>query len=290
LQSRSTDSRRPIGKLHASRWIRQATLKPHIFPVTIEELTPYNDFSIAMAFSANLLAQGTRHPVVASKLRRLADRLLPGQVVPTYVFPGIEYRPLPQQWKEYEPVWSLVQAILRNQALLNSTGKLSGLQVAVEPWPLLETLLHRVLSTIATQMSDPSSHYVAAPKSKHVVLQLDHTASFIPEKDAEKRKTHLISDGTLLRNGTTVATFEAKYSQFDGTPAESHVYQALTAAAILNSPTCFLIYPGKFDPVHYFVKGFDNRPTKLIAVGMDMYSYTRSAGNVSGAERIMKLL
>lgn len=290
LQSQAKETRRLSGRLDVTRWLRRASLTPHIFPVTVEEFTTHNDFSRAMAFTASVLARGTRHVTVRSKLLRLADRLTPGQAPPLHVPPVMQYRPLPQQWKAYEPVWSLVLVVLRNQALLNSTGQLGGLEVAVEPWPLLETLLARVLSVLAQHLSSETSHFELATKRPYTFLHVDQSASTDHTFRQARRPRDLIPDGVLLCNGVPCATFEAKYTHFYGAPEEAHVYQALTAAAVLGCPLACLIYPGAFNAVRYSVQGFSGHPAKLVAVGLDMYSYRRSDGNVQRAETLNRIL
>lgn len=290
LQSRFLESRRPSGKLEVTRWVRDATLKPHIFPVTVNELTPNNDFSAAMAFTASLLALSTSHARVASRLRRLAALLIPGQATPTHVPPAIQFRSLPQQWRGYESAWSIVLAVLRNQSLLNSTGRLSGLEVAVEPWPLLETLLGRTLSVVAQRMTDDRSLYVSTPKRFYDVLKLDRAGSGILAGDSTSYDKRVKPDGVLLCNGNAIATFEAKYTQFVGSPNEDHVYQALTAAAVLRAPVSILVYPGRFESVQYNVQGFDGRPAKLVALGLDMYAYRRGQGDVCSADKVLSIL
>lgn len=290
LQSRFKESNRPIGKLDVSRWLRGAALKPHTFPVTTNELTANNDFSTAMAFTANLLSRGTRHALVANKLLRLAARLTPGATVATHVAPAMFYRPLPPQWRGYESAWSIVLAVLRNQSLLNSTGKLSGFEVAIEPWPLLETLLARVLRIAVEELNDDSAIYVSVPKRQYPVLKPDSSASQSFMEGSDGQDQYLEPDGLITRNGSALATFEAKYTTFNGSPEGHHVYQALTAAAVLGASVSVLVYPGQYPPQWYDVQGFGGRPAKLIALGLDMYSYKRAGGDSSRAERIKQIL
>ncbi len=243
-----------------------------------------------MAFTANLLARGTRHALVANKLLRLAARLTPGRTVVTHVAPAMFHRPLPPQWRGYESAWSIVLAVLRNQSLLNSTGKLSGFEVAIEPWPLLETLLARVLRTAVEQLNDRAATFVSVPKRQYPVLKLKSFAGQSFEEGSDGQDQFLEPDGLITRNDSALATFEAKYTTFDGRPEEHHIYQALTAAAVLSARVSVLVYPGQHPPRWYDVQGFGGRPAKLVALGLDMYSYKRAGGDSSRAEEIKQIL
>lgn len=270
LQQRHEIRRSPVGKLDVAKWLRGASLNPTAFPVSYNAFSTYNQFTEAIAYTANILALGSRDARLSSKLNRLSDLVLPGEATPSRVAPAILNQSLPQQWRQYDRVWSLVLAVLRNRTLLNSLGRLHGLVVAVEPWPLLETLLSRVIVAIANRLSNQTLRYDPAPKKKYPVL-LPNTPGFAMPK-------HVEPDGVLLCNGTAFATFEAKYAIFQESPKEVHIYQALTAAAVLGAQISVLVYPEAFDPISFRVQGFSGGPQTLIAFGLDMYSYRRHHG------------
>jgi len=290
IQMQFEESRRFKGKLDLSRWLRRSVLAPHIFPLTREEFSTRNDFASGIAFTANLLAKGTHHPIVSSQLYRLASLQVPGAPVPTHVSPGIALRQLPSQWKSYSPVWSLVQAILRNRALLNSTGQLHGLEVAVEPWPLLETYLSRALNSAAQQLSNGAAHYEF--RTQHQVQVLSHLpgAPTSGINSLGKSALNAYPDGVLFRNGVPLANFDAKYTKFDETPEESHVYQVLAASAALQTRIAVLVYPEEFDAQWFKVTTLNGRPATLVAVGVGMFSYRRGKGDLEGASKLISLL
>lgn len=83
-------------------------------------------------------------------------------------------------------------------------------------------------------------------------------------------------DGSLWRGDEVIATFEAKYSTAaSGTTFRSHYFQAVTTAAAVDSPLAVLVYPEMSAPVSWDVVGFDGKPARLVAVGLDLYGYQR---------------
>lgn len=277
LQDQRDTRRSPMGRLDVVEWLRRVPLNPTIFPVSYSAFSTRNQFTEAIAYTARILALGAQHGRVSSKLSRLADLVLPGEATPSHVPPAVMYQPLPQQWRQYERVWSLVLAVLRNQTLLNSLGRLHGLEVAVEPWPLLETLLSRVIGATAQLLSTSTIRFDSVPKRRFPLL-----LQIAAGQPATRTKQQVEPDGVLTRNGSPFATYEAKYSPFLGSPKEEHVYQALTAAAALGAKVSILVYPEQFEPISYRVRGFSGGPDVLIAVGLGLYSY-RKHRNDEGA-------
>lgn len=272
------------GRLRHSAYLRAYPIKPHRFPVTYDVLSADNDFSRAMALVARALAGATTSHTARATLLECAAALRPGAPPHGSVSAGISSRPLPVQWAVYQPAWSIASSILARTSLLRPTGAHHGLEVVLEAWPLLETLLRRVLEAAATAASAVGRDLKVEPKQNHPLLSN-------PSPGASKR--HVEPDGELSEHGQTVATFEAKYSRgpaSDSWPPRDHVFQSLATAAARHSPLAVLVYPGTFDPVWWDVDGFNGHPAHLAAVGLRMFSYRRGVGESSRADDIVQLL
>lgn len=279
-----TAARLPVlkGKLEVGRWAREYLTHPTTFPVTFDQLTADNDFSRAMALVARILAEATSESRVRASLLESVRSLRPGAPDVSAVPAGVIHRPLPTQWAIYHPAWSVAVAILSRRALLGRRGHLRGLEVVVEAWPLLETLLSRSLVAASVQANTLGSTLIADRPS----VKLLTPSSW----DAEGRSVN--PDGRLLDGHQTVATFEAKYSTRDLTdwPHRNHVFQALATAAAFDSPLAILVYPEAFDPVWWTVEGFDSKPQALGAVGLDLFGYQSGLGDVERGKTILSLL
>lgn len=269
-------TRRPNGHLNVGKWVRTALLDPTIFPIERDELTVANDFTRGLSIVANNFRRSVRDTGLLSRLRLLETSVIPGQPAPTYVNPSIANRSLPPQWAKYRPSWDIASAVLKNRSVVGDPGRSIGLEVAVEPWPLLETLLGRVLNAVA---QSPGMQVEVATKGKHPLLS-----------NAGTTATNVIPDGMLRQWGRVVATFEAKYTLPGETPREKHVYQALATAAALHSPLSVIVYPGDEPVKRYEVTGFSGTPVHLVTVGLKMYSYNRSNGDQPRAEIIRQIL
>jgi hypothetical protein len=270
----TTRSKRVNGHLEVGRWLRSATLDPTTFVVTRDELTPRNDFTRALSLVASMLGR-TVSGELASRLRRLQAAVLPASPTPTYVNPAIARRRLPNQWAKYRPAWDIAVPLLRNLSVVGDPGRVTGLEVAVEPWPLLETALERALQV----MADSHNNVTVEPKTNHTLLSR-----------YGRRSVSVVPDGAIRLYGQVRATFECKYTVPGKTPNDDHARQALTTAAALHSPTSVLVYPGDQPPVRYDVGGFDGSPAELITVGLSLFSYERGTGDELRSERLWQLL
>ena len=269
-------TRRPNGHLNISRWVRGAILDPATFPVSRDELSSANDFTRGLSVVAGQLSRSAVSSDLSSRLRRLQSAVIPGHPLPIHVSPSIARRALPAQWAKYRPAWDLAAALLRNHSVFGDPGRSIGLEVAVEPWPLLETLLSRTLATLSAL----NPLYVV-PKSQHSLLH---------HKDGSVA-TSVIPDGALRSdNGKVIATFECKYTAPRQTPLDSHVHQALTTAAALEAPIAVLVYPNDEPPKTYSIPSFHGRPATLVTVGLSLFSYTRGSGEVERATLIRSIL
>lgn len=276
FEQQNHSSRRPNGQLDISMYARTAWLDPVLFPIRREELTVANDFSRGLSLVAHAFRRSVADLMLSARLRRLESAVIPGHPLPAYLNPSVASRPMPAQWSAYRPAWDIAAAVLRNRALINDPGHSVGLEVAVEPWPLLESLLDRCLD----QVERSSSMYTSVPKRRYPILKSGNYVAGEVEPDG------------VLRNssGNVVATFEAKYTRPGPNPSEAHRYQALSAAAVLHAPVAVLIYPGKEAPRVYDVQGFNRQPARLATIGLDMYGYERDFGAAKRADVILRLI
>jgi len=74
------------------------------------------------------------------------------------------------------------------------------------------------------------------------------------------------------------ATFEAKYSVPRYTSSRGHIFQAMTAAAAIDSPLAVLVYPEDAAPI-IWGSATSGNPRTVLAVGLDMYSFRRGTGD-----------
>lgn len=276
LQRHSLVSRRLNGHLNVSKWLRQATIDPTKFPLAREELTVANDFARGMSLACGYFRRSSSDAELNARLRRLEAAVVPGDALPSYVNPAVAHRRLPAQWNRYRPAWDIAAAMLKNRSLVGDPGHSIGLEVAVEPWPLLETLLGRALQAIAR---NPELNLEAPAKTTYPLLSENGRAVGRVEPD-----------GLLTRGGYSVATFEAKYTSPPDVPYEAHRYQALSTAAAVHSPRAIIVYPGSQPSRVFEVNGFAGFPARLITVGLDMYNYDRHSGDVQRADKIWHLL
>ena len=283
---------RLAGRLDVTRWVTSSLTRPHMFPQRRTVLTVDNDYTSAMAWVCEALAVRCSDPSVGSRLRSVAARLRPGLPAHTTVDPGVALRPIPPQWRAYEPAWLTACAVLTRISPVHRSGFLEGLGLAVEPWPLLETLLHRSLHAAAALGIEEGLPLRAQGHSRHELLT--------PEPgndDAALRRMHRIHtrrgvepDGSLWSDGTLLATFEAKYVVPNRKNTRQHIFQAMTTAGALDSPLVVLVYPEPSEPVVWMTHGFDGRPARLIAVGLDMFAYRRGPGDRERGRVLLKIV
>ncbi|MGW2092894.1 5-methylcytosine restriction system specificity protein McrC [Promicromonospora sukumoe] len=269
-------SRRLNGHLDVTKWVRSSTLDPTKFPIGKDELTTSNDFTRGLSLVAGWLSRVAIGAETSSSLRRLQAAVLPGHPIPTYVNPAISKRPLPTQWAKYRPAWDIAAPLLRQLSVVGDPGRATGLEIAIEPWPLLETLLARALKALARE----DDRWEFIPKGGYPLLRRqDRTALTV------------IPDGLLRRSGSVAATFECKYTVPGATPSERHVHQALATAAAVGSPLAVLVYPGDQAPQHYGVAGFrGGAPTTLVTIGLSLFSYERAHGDNHRSRLIAQVL
>lgn len=259
-------SRKWRGRLDVTRWARTSAVDPTRFPMGHDELSVLNDFTRGLSVVAGLLGRSAAGSEVASRLRRLQNEVIPGSPVPAFVNPTAARRRLPAQWASYAPAWDIAAAILRSQSIVGDPGRATGLEVAVEPWRLLETLLERALAALASSDDDLR----VEPKTIYPLL-VNRTDVGRPATDNFPRSVE--PDGLLRRaDGRVAASFEAKYAS---QPKRDHIYQALATAAALTSPMAVLLYPWREPPRFFDVTGFHEHPRTLVTIGVDLFGYRR---------------
>lgn len=268
-------SHRLNGHLDVTKWVRIAALNPTSFPMSRDELTNLNDFARALSLVSGWLSRVAVDGDLVSRLRRLQTQVIPGSPVPTHLSPAVARRNLPAQWARYRPAWDIAVPLLRHRSAVGDPGRAIGLEIAVEPWPLLETALTRALRKI-TQSGEG---WEFIPKGNYPLLSMNGN-----------KQLGIEPDGLLFRNGTVASTFECKYTVPRRLPDEQHVYQALTAAAALDSPLAVLVYPGDQAVTYYDVTGFHSKPAQLVTMGLSLYSYRRSTGDMERAKKIIEVL
>lgn len=270
-------NRRLNGRLNVRTWLKSSILDPASFPVVREELTAYNDFTRALSVAAGHLAKVAIGSELSFRLRRLQSAIMPGHHLPTNVPRSVAFRQLPSQWPSYRGAWDIAASILKNRALTGPVGDLNGFEVAVEPWPLLETQLERTLR----QVTKASSGLMLGAKTRHPILKT--TAGTVARK--------VEPDGLLLDSASNVvATFEAKYSIPEEYPARDHVFQTLATAAALRAPLAVLVYPTANREESYEVTNFGGFPQRLVTLGLSMFSYRYGVSERFHAERILNIV
>lgn len=280
-ERRDEFTRRWRGRLNLTAWARTSALDPTRFPMSRDELSVLNDFTRGLSVVAGLLSRSAAGSEVASRLRRLQNLVIPGFPVPAFVNPAVAHRRLPAQWSGFAPAWDIASSILRSKSIVGDPGRANGLEVAVEPWRLLETLLQRALSSLAAVESD----IFVEPKTEHPLL-VDRADAGGARHDHFPRSVE--PDGLLRRSdGRVVASFEAKYAT---RPKREHIYQTLTTAAALTSPIACLIYPWAEPPRRFDVKGFYGHPQSLVTIGVDLFGYRRGASDLALATELGMLI
>ncbi|PPT73601.1 hypothetical protein XaplCFBP3122_19815 [Xanthomonas arboricola pv. populi] len=269
------------GTLDVSRWAQTALWRPHIFPVSRTLLVSDNVFTQNLIFVAKALAAASTHSRVSNGLRRLVRDLAPGSGSNGTSSQTRAGSALPEQWSAYKPAWSLANAILSKTSLLGAAGHHTGFGLAVEGWPLLETLLERTLRSLVA---------VAARQGRALTYQMQSKVQLLSPVGVG-RAFNPSADALLVEEGRVLAAFEAKYVAFDQrVPERGHIYQALSTAAACQAPVSVLIYPAAFPHQVWDTCGFGDTPRKLVAVGLDLFKYRSPVQAESQAIELLTFL
>ena len=267
-------SRRPNGRLDVSKWVRQLATDPVRYPLSRDDFTVSNDFTRGLSVIAGLLSRSAPGGEIAAKLRRLQAAVVPGTALPSFVDPAVGRRTLPAQWSRYLPAWDIAAPLLRNRSVVGRSGHASGLEVAVEPWPLLETMLERALERV--HLID--SQIVFVPKGTYPLLRA-----------SGGRVARSVEPDGLLRwhDGRAAASFEAKYTTSSADPKREHVFQALATASALRSPVAVIVLPNDKSPQVYDVTGFNLEPRVLVTVGLPLFNYRKGPTDLENAQKLL---
>jgi len=287
---RRTRTKPPItGRLDVTQWLTTRLVNPAVFPQSHTELTVDNAYTSAMAWVAEALATRSSDPRLAARLRSFPARLRPGYPAHAAVDPGVALRELPPQWRAYRPAWATASAFIRRIAPLHRWGTLAGFGLAVEPWPLLERLLHRGLRSAVAQAAEEG---LTLRASEHVAFPL--LAPKGPPTQGGLSRLHsnkgVDPDGSLWRGDAIVATLEAKYSVPNADRFRSHYFQALASAAALDAPLAVLVYPEAAPALSWDVSGFNGKPGRLVALGLDMYNYRHGVGDAAVGSALLEVV
>jgi hypothetical protein len=283
MERRSVELPGLSGRLDVTRWSRTALWRPHVFPVVRTEFAQDNPFIRGLVHVADTLAHISTDQKTRSGLRALARDLSVGTLMNAPPPNGIGNRALPEQWSAYKPAWSLAMAVLRKTSLFGPTGGHAGVGLAIEAWPLLETLLERTLQAVQ-RVGNAKGRALSYRVQGDIPLLTPHGG--LPQEPFSPKP-----DGRLYENGKLVATFEAKYSAYSGSiPQREHIYQALTTAAACGATTAILVYPEIFDPQLWNVTGFSGQPMVLASVGLGLYKWLPPNEADARAEMLLALV
>jgi hypothetical protein len=279
------------GRLDVTPWMTQRITKPHVFPQDVTVLTVDNDYTTALAWVAEALASRCVDPMLAGRLRAAVPRLRPGLPEYVHVAPDVASREIPRQWRAYEPAWVTACAVLKQVSPLHRSGLVNGFNLAIEPWVLLERLLHRSLAACVRQgrLDGQDLSWGAqtrVPFLEPVTKDDNESAAF----SHIHTKRGVEPDGLLREGDHVIATFESKYTMPTYNSTRSHFFQSVSTAAATGSPLSVLVYPGQSDPVLWRTHGFDGRPHTVVAIGLGMYNYTRGAGDRSRGRLLLALV
>ena len=271
------------GRLNVSKWASSASWQAHVFPSEVQELSRRNEYNDALAHVAVLLSAATNSVRLRTCLVDLAAQLSSGRSAPLTLPTGIEERQLPGQWMSYSPAWTIAQMVLRQRVPLSDRRMLDGMSLAIEPWPLLETLLDRSLKRVVALNRDVRPD-LRTTKQKEVRFMEPIGGGHAP---AVLRPDSILVEGTRV-----IANFEAKYRDFSATgrPLREECYQAITASRAVGSPLAVLVYPGRLAPRSWTVLEDGPHPKRLTVVGLEMFSYRRGTGDIERAHLLMSLL
>jgi len=272
-----------VGKLDVTRWSRSAGWRPQDLPTSFQTLSADNHFTRAMSRVAEVLAFACSSPQVRGRLLRLSRELRPGAPLDFALDPAVARRALPPQWAVYGGAWDIAVSVLSRRSLLGSKGRRQGVSLAIEAWPLLETLLTRALQQ-TVRLGREHGRTMRAPSKYGSEL-------IRPGPGSPGRSRGAEPDGRLLEAESTIAVFEAKYSRGQGLdPPRAHVFQALATAAACGAPLAVLVYPDEFEPVGWTTSAFGDRPRRLVSIGLGLFGYKRGEGDRQRGRRLFELL
>lgn len=277
------------GRLDVERWVLERPFVQQSFPVHRSVLDADNEFTAALSMAALILSRSVSDGTIRTALIRLAHEVRPGLPEPIAVDPGIVERPLPSQWSAFSDAWSIARVVLSQSGFQSRRGVLSGIEVALEPWVLLEELLDRTVRGVARLGQDAGLEWKVERQATVGVLDADEPSSAPLSRLLNDRVAH--PENLLIGPEGVVASFEAKYSR-PSRPEHirQHMYQLLTTAAYAGSPCAILVYPELSEPIHWVATGKHTSVRNVYAVGLDLFGYSAHAGVGERAARVFQLL
>ncbi|QOS67358.1 hypothetical protein GS424_012635 [Eggerthella guodeyinii] len=259
------------GRLNLSKWIARASIDPAHFDITKDELKSDNEFSRAMCAVAERILTSNVTPATKRHLQRAIREMRPDCPRSFSANSSITERLFPEQWPGYRQAWEMASAFIRGGLFKSgSFGTEFGVEVAVEPWPMLETLLERCLKWICSE-----AHYAdryETQKSRRILKGCNRSVK---------------PDGLLIRNGKIIACIDAKYKT--SKLLRDDLYQAIATAATFKAPISILVYPDDA-PMQLYPTTISDHPKAVATVGINMFSYSIAANLENHAIGIMQAL
>lgn len=277
-------SRSPMlsGRLRVGEWALRAAYDGHRFPVDHQVLSLENAYARTLAYVGQILAPHVREARLRRQLLECVDTLAAGRQVdePPTTAVGLE---LPVQWGAYDPAWTLAQMVLKQRARFGQSTRPHGMSLVIEPWILLERLLDRTLASLAAQLNTHGAVFRSRPQ---------RGLTFLVGSAPDDGNRRLVPDSVLLRNGSPVINFEAKYRDYarTGAPHRNESYQAITAGRALGTSLAVLVYPNAMPGKIFDVRKSGYPPEQLAVIGLDLFGYRRGSGEKDRAEAIISLI
>ncbi|MBF6271613.1 hypothetical protein IU436_30790 [Nocardia farcinica] len=279
------------GRLDVERWVLEKPFGQLTFPVHRSVLDANNELTAALALAAVILSRSVTDGTVRNALVKLSRDIRPGLPDSVTVDPSVIGRPLPQQWSAYNEAWSIAQVVLSNSRFASRHGTLSGVEVALEPWILLEELLDRTVREVVRRgQADGHGWHNKRHPSVELLRSDDN-----PGRDVSLAR--LLSNRTaypenlIMGPDGPIASFEAKYSRpKEPVSIRNHMYQLLTTAAHAGSPRAVLVYPELSEPIHWSTVDSHTPVNDVFAVGLNLYGYSKHSGVAERAQQIFDLL
>lgn len=277
------------GELDVEHWILDQPLRTFKFPVHRSVLDANNDLTAALSLTAVILSRSVTDPSVRSALIKLSRDIRPGLPDVVAIDPSVVGRPMPQQWSRYGEAWSIAQVVLKSAGFTSRHGSLAGVEVALEPWRLLEELLDRTVRAVTRLAREQGLDWLNNTHPSVELLEADMPGQGVLARLLSDRVAY--PENLIVDSSGPVASFEAKYSRPSGPRAiRNHMYQLLTTASHAGAPFAVLVYPELAEPIHWRVANTRTSVRDVFAVGLDLYGYTQVEGVGGRAATILQLI
>lgn len=277
------------GRLDVEKWLTERAIGRLTFPVHRSVLDANNDFTSALALTCTVLARSADDGPTRSALLKLARDLRPNLPQPRTVNSGVLVQRLPSQWSAFEEAWSIARVVLSNTGFASRHGVLSGVEVALEPWVLLEELLDRTVRQIVQRAKALGLDWRSEKQATIPLLDPVEPGVGTLARLLSRRVAH--PENLIVGPEGVIASFEAKYSRPRGPEQiRSHMYQLLITAAHAGSSCAVLVYPELSKPIHWTTASTRTSVTDVYAVGLDLFGYSAVEGCHHRADVILGLL